>query len=157
MPYYRVDRRLFKVGDVISSANEYYDKFKGIAKTVEDTLEVTRPKNQKKLRTECLFVFEDEKCAKKHWSKMVDGKLYEVSIEGAITFHRGDMALMDAMKQLLEAGSDITKLAEDYWREECSAKPEMEILVSSAVVVDVISTSDNERKDHLTKRWRGLA
>jgi hypothetical protein len=151
MTYYRVDKRPFSVGDEITSSKEYYEKFIGVTKDVEDTLESRRPKT-KQQRTECLFVFDDEVCARKHWSKMKDGKLYRVSIDEACISHRGDMALMDTMKQLGETEKDMTAVADAYWRGESGTKPEFEIMVPMAVVTEVISTSDEERQDHLYTR-----
>ena len=153
MTYYRVDRRLFEVGEEICTASEYYDKFEKIAKDVEDALELSRPEDMKP-RTECLFVFEDEQCARKHWSKMIDGKLYEVSIKNANVFHRGDMAQLNVMKQLHEIGQSMSEVAKAYWRGETSYSPEIEIMVSNAIVTRVLSTSDSERREHLINRWR---
>lgn len=155
MTYYRVDRRLFNVGDEIVTAGEYYSEFEGVAREVEDALEARRPQ-AKRLRTECLFVFEDEKCAKKHWSKMTNGKLYKVSIDHTEISHRGDMAQMDAMKQACELGQDMTEIAAAYWRGEHSSSPEIEIMISSAVVTAVLSTSDSERRDYFKMRLKNL-
>lgn len=152
MTYYRVDKRLFSVGQVITTANEYSVKFSGITKSVEETLESRRAENKTR-RDQCLFVFEDEKCAKKHWSKMKDGKLYKVSINEAEISHRGDMALMDIMKQLGESGSDMTEVSEAYWRGEQSTNPEIEIMVSSATVTEIVSACDKEREVYLKERW----
>lgn len=153
MTHYRVDRRLFEVGQKVGTAGEYYGEFNCIGKEIEDALESIRPKG-KKSRTKCLFVFEDEQCAKKHWSKMINGKLYEVSIESATIFHRGDMAQMDVMKLVRESGKDMGEVAEAYWREEFSNSPEIEVMVSCAVVTRVLSTSDSERGEYLQNRWR---
>ena len=152
MAYYRVDKRVFSLGEEVTSAQEYYEKFTDSAKVVEDTLELTRPQT-KKQRTECLFIFESEVSARKHWSKMTDGKLYRVEIEEANVCHRGDMAMLDTMKRLAEAGDCMTAVADSYWRGELGAVPEVEIMLSRAVVNEVLSTSEVERLDHLRKRW----
>ncbi len=152
MTYFRVDKRLFAVGECIETANQYYSKFVGIAKDVEDALENFRPKS-KPQRTTCLFLFEDEICARMHWSMMKDGKLYEASIDECCIFHRGDMALMDRMKDTAESGGDLSLLAKQYWNGEFGEKPEIELLVPSAIVVKIIETSDVARRAHLEKRW----
>ena len=152
MTHYRVDKRLFAIGDEITTAQEYYDKFDGTRKAVEDMLESRRP-DGKEPRTSCLFVFEEEVCAKKHWSMMKDGKLYQVAIDEARVFHRGDMAIMDEMKIIVEAEKDIGAAADAYWRGEVGNKPVIEIMVSSAIVTDIISTSDEERLAHLKERY----
>jgi|GEM_PF-2895829 len=150
--YFRLDKRLFLVGQEVTTANECSAKFVDIAKRVEATLESKRPANKKR-RDQCLFVFEDEKCAKKHWSKMKDGKLYKVSINESAISHRGDMAQMDVMKLLGASGKNMIEVAEDYWRGQKSAYPEIEIMVPSAVVTEVMSTCDKERQDHLKESW----
>ncbi|WP_231890384.1 hypothetical protein [Methylomonas methanica] len=152
MPYYRVDKRPFSVGDKITTAKDYYGRFTGAAKAVEDFLEESRP-GSKTCRTNCLFVFCDEQCAKKHWSKMSNGKLYHVEIYEDSICHRGDMALMDRMKELVEEGKSIEELAGAYWRSECSSAPEIEIMVESAFVIEVLSVSDAERLAYLKERW----
>jgi hypothetical protein len=152
MTHYRVDKRLFAIGSEIITAMEYYNKFDGSRKAVEDMLELRRP-DDKKRRTSCLFVFEEEVCAKKHWSMMKDGKLYQVAIDKTRVFHRGDMAIMDEMKNLVEAGEDIDVKADAYWRGEVGNTPVVEIMVSSAIVTDIISTSDEERRAHLMERY----
>ena len=56
MTYYRVDKRLFFIGDGVSTAYEYYEKFTGVSRDVEDTLEAARLEG-KTPQKECLFVF----------------------------------------------------------------------------------------------------
>lgn len=114
MRYFRVDKRDFTPGDKIQSAQDYYEKFPPMPKAVEDALEICRPP-YKVQRTSCVFVFEEEKCAKKHWSKMSNGKLYSAQLDDDLILHRGDMALMDAMKEMVESGNDISELALKYW------------------------------------------
>lgn len=84
---------------------------------------------------------------------MTGGKLYQVEIDEDSVLHRGDMALMDRMKALVEEGKDVKELAAAYWAGEESTNPEIEIMVEYAVVEKVLSTSDSERLGHLKKRW----
>ncbi len=119
---------------------------------IEDELSATRP-DQIPLRRKCLFLFEGLDAAKKHWSKMKDGKLYKVKVEPLDIFHRGDMALIDCMKALAEAELDWQEAATMYWTGETSTMPEIEVMVQSAVVVEIISESDEERLNHLRRRW----
>jgi hypothetical protein len=150
--YFRVDKRLFAVGDRIRTAGEYYANLAGVAKKIEDELENTRPA-QKLARTNCLFVFESLPTAEKHWSKMKDGKLYQLAIDDAAIVHRGDMALMDEMKSVIEAGGEYRSIAHEYWNSTMSSTPEVELLISDAVVSDIINISDAERVAFLRKRW----
>jgi hypothetical protein len=149
--FYRVDKRVFAVGDEIVTAEEYYAKFTGAAKVVEDSREATRPSSVPPRRS-CLFVFSDEVAARKHWSKMTGGKLYAVAIDENAMHHTGDMALMDQMKAAAEQGEEVEELARAYWAGEESQAPEFEILVDRATVTAVISSSDQERVEHLKRR-----
>jgi len=151
-PYFRVDKRTFSVGDQIITASEYYVKFACISQTIENGLDAARPRNVPS-RRECLFVFEDLEVARKHWSKMADGKLYRVDVEPQDHIHRGDMALMDAMKALAESGTDWQSTAQHYWAGGRSDEPEIEVLVRSAIIAEFICVSDSERRAYLLKRW----
>lgn len=152
MRYFRADKRDFSPGDVIQSAQEYYDKFSKIARAVEDALEAHRPL-QKVKRATCVFVFADEKYAREHWSKMKNGKLYAVDIDECHILHRGDMALMDEMNAALEDGKDVSELACKYWAGEVSELPKLEVLAPSVTVVETLSKSEVERENYLRKRW----
>lgn len=152
MSYFRADKRDFSPNDKIQSAQDYYGKFSPISKAIEDTLEAHRP-SRKIQRTSCVFVFEEEKCAKKHWSKMSNGKLYSILLDDDLILHRGDMALMDEMKKLLECGKDISDLVIKYWAGELSSKPEIEVLAASVEVKEVLSKCENERISYLRERW----
>jgi hypothetical protein len=151
MAYFRVDKRDFEVNNTVLTAMEYYEKFQGPAKEVEDVLERYRPGNKPKRRS-CLFVFENEVCAKKHWSKMNQGKLYSVHVDESQILHKGDMALMDEMRQALQNGQDLEPLATRYWAGGLSFRPEIEVLVPSAIVTAVLSKSEQERVEHLKAR-----
>lgn len=151
MRFFRVDKRDFSPGDIIKTAQEYYDKFSQIARAVEDALESHRPL-QKAQRTTCVFVFADEKCARKHWSKMENGKLYAVELDECQILHRGDMALMDEMKVHLEAGKDVSELARKYWAGEFSENPEIEVLAPNVAVLETLSDSEIERDNYLKRR-----
>jgi hypothetical protein len=151
--YYRVDKRMFAIGETIRTAGHYYDKFCGIAKDIEDALDRERPKTMKLPRFECLFVFESLQVARKHWSQLRDGKLYRVEIERTKMLYRADMAMMDKMKVEAEAGRNWRSLVLDYWNGVSSAEPEFEIMTTDAKVIEIISTSDSERIAHLRERW----
>lgn len=145
MPYYRVDKRLFAVGAVVTPAGEYYGKFTGIAKQVEDHLEARRPPGGR-ARTECTFVFSKLQDAEAHWRKMRDGKLYEVAIEDGEIVHTGDMHLMDLMNEAAEQGAPLSTMAEQYWSSRMTPAPVVEVLVPSARIIAVINTDEGARR-----------
>ncbi len=93
MNAYRVDRRLFKVGDVVTQTGEYLRKLDCERALVEEHLRHKRP-DRKPCRDAVLFVFESRTAAERFWTKEIDGKLYEVKFQGA-PLHRGDMNLTE--------------------------------------------------------------
>lgn len=86
--------------------------------------------------------------AKKHWSKMADGKLYEVRIEDSEVMHRGDMRLVDEAFCCSDL-ADIEACADRYWNGEKTASPRMELIVQSATVSAVLSKDHDERRRYL--------
>jgi len=144
MNAYRVDRRPFKAGDVVSQTGEYLTKLDSERARVEECLEDRRP-DTKPRRREVLFVFESQIAAERFWTKEEDGKLYEVNIQGPL-LHRGDMSLTDQMFVVRADAALAGGLAERYWRGDESACPQIELLVKDAVVVNGLFTTEAERR-----------
>ena len=153
MKAYRADKRDFQPGDVIRSAGEYVGAFSREQRKVERCIDRGRQRHVPS-RARSLFVFESLDAAKKHWSKMSDGKLYEVEIDEATIRHRGDMALVEQVHHAFQAGRDIKSLIAAYWNGDLTDAPEIEIMVEDARVMAVISKDQNERRQHLAKRLR---
>lgn len=150
MKLYRADKRDFNVGDTISTANVFVEKNPEGSLLIEEVFQSAKPKN-KLSRIGCLFLFEDEIVAKKHWSKMTDGKLYEVEIDETSVLHRGDMRLID--KAFIATNDSEKQLcAEQYWAGIVTEQPRIEILVKEAIIVGVISKDQVERRKYLL-RW----
>jgi hypothetical protein len=99
--FFRADKRPFKSGDPIRTAGEFMSKHPEKGKLAEVALEKSRPRKKPK-RKECLMLFEDEECARDHWAKMKDGKLYRVEIDDDDILHRGDMKLVDAIGEAVK-------------------------------------------------------
>jgi len=150
MPYYRVDKRDYEVGDRIMTAGEYVRLFTEEQRSIEGFLEESRPP-EKPPREGSLFLFEDLGVARKHWSKMKQGKLYEVETPTSV-LHRGDMQLTEHLWKALQAGKSTQDLCAGYWRGDMTEKPEVEVLVAEAIVRAVISKDDGERHRHLMGR-----
>jgi hypothetical protein len=68
MSAYRVDRRRFNVGDLITLTGEYLAKLDCERALVEKHLESVRPR-LKPRRNEALFVFESRGAAERFWTK----------------------------------------------------------------------------------------
>jgi len=141
---YRVDRRLFEVGEVVTQTGEYLRKLDCERARVEERLAQKRP-DRKPRRDEVLFVFESRTAAERFWTKEVDGKLYEVKLHGA-PLHRGDMNLTEEIFRVRTDAALAGVLAERYWRGEENACPQIELLVEKAVVVSVICATELERR-----------
>jgi hypothetical protein len=144
MNAYRVDRHLFKVGDLVTQTGEYLTKLDCERAIVEQHLARNRP-DKKPRRDKVLFVFESRPAAERFWTKEVGGKLYEVKIQGPL-FHRGDMNLTDEVFQVRADAASAEALVERYWRGEETACPQIELLVEQAVVVNMIFTTEAERR-----------
>jgi len=70
MLLFRADKTDFEVGDVITTAGHYFDKFPENTKLLEQRLEDFRP-NDKPRRIDCFFLFESLDLAKRHWGNTV--------------------------------------------------------------------------------------
>lgn len=144
---YRADKREFKQGQEIQSANQFQELNPRGSDKVERIFEAKRP-DTKPSRLDALYLFEDFVVAKKHWSKMKDGKLYEVRVEDSEVRHRGDMRLVDEAFGCSDL-ADIEACADRYWAGEMTASPIMELLVQSAAVSAVLSKDQAERRRYL--------
>src|SRR5690348_4665973 len=92
--YYRADKRIFAAADVIPPIGEFSERHNDIGKKMEALLDLQRP-NNKPVRRDSLFLFEELEAAKKYWSKMTGGLLYEVEADATSILHRGDMELTE--------------------------------------------------------------
>lgn len=150
MQLYRADKRDFNVNDVISTAGEFVSKNPEGSMDIEKIFEAVRP-NNKPLRSACLYLFEDLETAKKHWSKMTDGKLYQVDVDDKATLHRADMRLVDKAFCSNEE-SEKQDCARNYWSGIETENPRIEILVLNATVTGIVSKDQNERINYL-RSW----
>lgn len=147
MKLYRADKRDFDVGDEVTSANEFTSKNPDGSEDIERIFEEQRPPEKPK-RSGPLYLFDNEVVAKKHWSKMADGKLYEVELREETILHKGDMRFVDEAFLAEDSLSKI-RCATDYWEGKESDKPRMELLVSRAFVIKIISKDQTERRKYL--------
>ena len=147
MKLYRADKRDFNVGDEVTSANDFTSKNPEGSEEIEKIFEERRPTDKPK-RSGPLYLFDNEVVAKKHWSKMADGKLYEVELREEAILHKGDMRFVDEAFAAQDSSSKI-KCAVDCWEGKESEKPRMESLVSKAFVTKVISKDQVERRKYL--------
>jgi len=147
MILYRADKRDFIVGEIIETAGEFTTQNPEGSEEIENLFESARP-NKKPIRSTCLYLFEDLTVAKKHWSKMADGKLYEVEVDEALILHRADMRLVDKA-YCTKDEAERNACASEYWSGIETSNPRIEILVENAVVVKIVSKDQNERRKYL--------
>lgn len=149
--FFRVDKRDFYVGDAVLPAGEFWDKAPAGTREVEAVFESRRPAHLPQ-RMGALYVFEALEDAKKYWSKMKDGKIYEVEVELRDVLLRANMALVDSAHALLGSADQVAEKADRYWAERRDENAIVEMLVSRARVSRIISKDDNERYEYL-RSW----
>ncbi len=151
MKLYRADKRNFSIGDKLETAGEFQQKNPEGSHEIESIFESMRP-SEKPQRAHCLYLFENLDAAKKHWSKMTDGKLYEVDLDVSKILHRADMQFFDMAFDSTDINERI-KHANSYWSGIEAASPIIEILTESAVVSGIISQNQSERRAYLRSCW----
>lgn len=146
--YLRADKRDFNVGDVVTSAREFTVLNPQGSQDVEDVFERVRPLGKPK-RIGNLYLFKDEISAKKHWSKMTDGKLYRATFDSKLPRHEGDMCLFNQAFELRTNIDEVEKLANRYWAGDLTEKPIIEVIVLQATISEVVSKDQQERRAYL--------
>jgi hypothetical protein len=149
--FYRADKRIFSAGDVVVSAKEFLAKNPDGSLDLERVFEEKRPKNLPP-RADCLYVFSALSDAKKHWSKMTGGKLYEVAVADTDVLFEGDMSLVDLAFRSRQVSEEVEACADRYWQGKCSEKPVIEVLVRNATVLTVVSNNETERQAYF-RSW----
>ena len=141
MMLYRVDKREFKIGDVISPSPTFEKGLDEMRKAVENMLNHERPKGIPQ-RGDCLFLFQDLICALRFFYKY-GGTIYGVNTEQC--FYKGDMNILDNILDIFRITCDETlrtHAVKRYWESGSHTfNPCYEILTNSAIVEKVILTS----------------
>lgn len=141
--FYRADKRDFAVGNCVVSAGHFRTKNPEGSQLIEDVFEKERPPDLP--NRDSLYVFESLSDAKKHWSKMTDGKLYAVEVDPKDVWHRGDMSFVNDAYKNRDKIDFVHDCAQRYWRGEWSDRPIVEVLVRQAHVTEIISNDESER------------
>lgn len=139
---YRVDKRVFKVGEEIIPQTEFEYQLHGEKKLVEDLLNQTRPEGMPE-RKDCLFLFFELAGALKFLQKY-GGNIYQVRPIGC--FHKGDVNKIDNLLDLARYTVDrvlLTAAANEYWKAGTHTfMPCYEILAPGCVVEKCLSTTE---------------
>ena len=96
---YRVDKRSYKVGDIILPQTVFEEQLTNEKLKMEEMLNLKRTPGIQE-RSKCLFLFHDLQGALRFYSKY-GGNVYGVIINGKI-FHRGDMNKLDNILDLFK-------------------------------------------------------
>jgi len=152
---YRIDNRIFSIGDSITPQRLYQSQLRDGKIEVEQILEANRLQMKPK-RTDILMLFEDFESAKSHWIKQKDGIFYEVSINDQDIIHIGDYSKVEELYDAISKGKDYTHIAMEYWNGMFSKKPVKEFFVMSACVKNVISNSEEERKNEFKAKYLNI-
>ncbi|MDQ3192218.1 MAG: hypothetical protein M3Q58_11560 [Bacteroidota bacterium] len=142
---FRIDNRIFQVGDNIIPQNKYQGQLSPDRQKVEELLEKFRPVN-KPNRNSILMLFEDFDCAKRHWVKQANSVFYRTVINANQIVHRGDY---NKVEQIFHSLTDIVtaeNLAQEYWNSVFTFNPIVELFVDNAEVQWILSNSEVERK-----------
>lgn len=139
---YRVDKRIFKKGEIIKSNTTFVNILNEEKKEMEEMLNIKRPDGIPE-RRKCLFLFRDLICALQFQVKF-GGNIYGVSVSGEKYF-RGDMNKLDNILDVFRFTDDYylrEAVVNEYWKEGTHTfNPCYEILVSSACVKKIIDDS----------------
>ncbi|WP_105421850.1 hypothetical protein [Neorhizobium sp. T25_27] len=150
MEFFRADKRVFEQGDAINTAGHFEDKHPEAGRHLEALMRERKPAD-KPDRSECLMLFRDEEAARLFHSKMTGGHLYRVYADPASILHEGDMNLVNQLAVLVAAGEAPIDGIDRYWREERTDTPIIEVLLKSAVIVEEIAVTSNEKAEYLYK------
>jgi len=155
---YRVDRRKFSVGDIITVINKgYQEDLEGKKLKVEQILEKQRPYN-KISRDKVLFIFKEEEHAFNFWLNEIDGKFYKLKFNIKNINHLGDYDIVERIYNLLKKDPNnpkITQLATNYWN-PVNTKVKEEILLSGGAEVIEIVCNDERIRQAYHRKSRGF-
>lgn len=145
MCVYRVDARIYNVGDTITSADQYENKLEAEQAELENLLNQLRP-NGIPSRGECLFLFLELAGALRFFARY-GGNIYKVRPN---TFYfRGDMNLLDNALDMFRFTGDEglrTAVVNKYWQDGSHTfSPCYELLVNSAIVEAIIVNGEQQK------------
>jgi len=148
MKLYRVDKRLYNVGDEILPDTNYPQALNNEDKEIERKLDEKR--TIKKTRKEYLFLFNSLYHALIFFSKY-GGNIYEVEIERDKPLFRGDMNKLDNILDALRfcGKNGIDSFVNEYWKAGTHTfSPCYEYLCNKAKVIKYIRLEISRESFH---------
>ncbi len=146
MKTFRIDNRDFGVGDTILPQNNYQSKLDKKRADVEQVLENNRPTNKPE-RNSILMLFKEFNHANHQWTIQKGAKFYKTEIDENEILHIGDYNKVEELFKNIENSNLAQQIAKDYWNGVMTNNPKEEIFVNSAIVSEIKSNSEKERKN----------
>jgi len=146
---YRVDKRDYKICDIISNPEISYQSlisFSNEKILIEEILENEKPSTIAIERKSCLYIFSELADAIKFSLLMTDSKIYKVQQLNTNFYHKGDMNFTEVMNEYITDKNILRQLAKSYWAGKKTFKPSWEILVDKIQVKEIISNDENRKK-----------
>lgn len=150
MEFFRADKRAFKPGETIKTAQDFEKMHPEAGQRLETLMRERKPE-AKPDRSDCLMLFRDEEAARCYHSKMEGGCLYRVQADPASILHEGDMALVNQLAEAVEAGEVPTDGIDRYWRGELTDTPIIEVLLLSGIVIEEIPVTSEKKTEYLLR------
>lgn len=151
MKTFRIDKRDFAERYIITPQNCYQNKLNDLRRSVEDILEENRPEN-KPARNSVLMLFDNFDAAKHFWTIQTGSKFYQTQISEEEILHIGDMNKVEEIFHNISDTDKANQIAIEYWEGLMTSNPKREIFVMNAVVENIKSNSEVERKNALAIR-----
>jgi hypothetical protein len=145
MTFYRIDKRIFRAGDVIKPDGAFIKNADSNRKLIETYLENCRPEN-KPNRNQVVKLFNSFDAAKNYWVLDSHAIFYEVEVENEI-LHRGDYNLIEKMQKILSKNEEdkLTEMACSYWEDEPNEGSIIEYFSVDPIVIRVVCDDENIR------------
>lgn len=148
MPYYRVSRNDYEVGDSIYPDAQYIQFIKDPFLKAEQVLEEARPEN-KPDRNATVKLFDSLDAARRYWVLDANAKIYQVEAAPEDIKHRGNYSMY---RDIVQAeGDEQLRLAELYWQDMDEGAEDIiiENYVDHTVVAAIICADERLRKNTL--------
>lgn len=155
MNLFRVDTRIFKVGESILPESNFEGRLTDERLELENLLNELRPSEVPE-RGKCLFLFQDLAGALRHVAKY-GGYIYSVTPDQV--YSRGDINKLDNMLDVFRFTDDERMrkaVVNEYWKEGSHTyNPCYEILANQCVVESVICGEEIQEKLKKELRFMG--
>lgn len=147
MHFYRIDRRIFQIGDIITPDAAFIKNADRKRQSLEELFENNRPKN-KPNRNEVVKLFDSFEAAKKYWILDSDSNFYTVETKNGIE-HFGDYSLVQQMS-VIDDQDLLNDLAKRYWNEAPGDDAIIEYFSIDPKVIKIVCNNPAVREN--TKR-----